>query len=145
MADQKLIATDTLYSLIAAVAQVERLPAQPWAMADAMSYVARHAPGSGSLSWLAKIINKRPGAVDKLAREAVQQLVIAGDLVPVGHGWHAGYEVSGRAHESAMHVLESLPAHDQDVIEAAGQRLVAMATIWSKKAVASRLPRSATS
>lgn len=141
MADQKLIATHTLYSLVAAVAQVERLPAQPWAMADAMSYVARHAPGGGSLSWFAKITNKRPGAADKLTRDAVRQLVTAGDLLPVGHGWHAGYEITGRAHESAMHVLESLPSHDQDVIEAAGQRLVAMATIWSKKAVASRVPR----
>jgi hypothetical protein len=145
MDDQTPITMDGLCLLITAAAQVERLPAQPWAMADAVSYVARHASGSGSLSWLAKIITKRPGAADKLAREAIRQLVVTGNLVPVGQGWHAGYEATSRAQESAAHLLDSLLARDRYTIEAASQRLVAMATIWSKNAVASRSPRSATS
>jgi hypothetical protein len=145
MADQMPITTDSLCLLIAVEARVERLPAQPWAMADAVSYAARHAEGSGSLSWLARVVTKRPGTVDNLTREAVQRLVISGELMPAGHGWHAGYEVTSQAQESARRQLAALPVRDQRVIEAASHRLVAMATIWSKNAVASRVPRSATS
>jgi hypothetical protein len=132
MASTTLLRTDNVCLLLAALAQVPRVPAQPWAMADAMSYVARHANEAGPLGPPMKIIRQRSRMTDQLVREAIQELVAAGSFVVCGAGWHAGYEVTESAKESAKQLFDTLSAEDQRVLTAAVQRLVAMATIWSK-------------
>jgi hypothetical protein len=143
MAAPTFLRIDTLCLLLAALADVPRLPAQPWAMSDALSYVQRRASDSGQLRSAVRAIGQSP-FVEHTAREATRRLVATGKIIQAGSGWHAGYEVDPSAADFATHFFDSLPPQDQRVVRAAAQRLVAMTTIWSKNSLAEGSARSAT-
>jgi len=131
--------------LLTALVRAPRLPAQPWALTDAISYVALHANETSLLGPPTRAIRKRSRLAEQVARDATRHLVATGRLVPAGSGWYAGYEVPAPVRDSAARLFDSLPADDQRVLEDAAQRLVAMTTIWSKKSRADGSARSVTS
>lgn len=117
-----------------------RVPALPWALGDALLHVARRAPADGSLARAA--LPRTTAAAEAAAHHAMRRLVELGAVSPAGSGWYAGFEpVADRRHQLDQ-LRGCLSGADRRVMREAAQRLVAMATIWSKKPVTS-LPRGA--
>lgn len=144
MATPASVGTDSVVLLLTTLARVPRLPAHSWALSDAMSYVATHADGAGPLGRASKGIEQPPGMIEQLTRQATRHLVASGALRTSGRGWHAGYEVPDQTKHIAAELFDSLPPDDRRVLGAAAQRLVAMATIWSKNSRADLSSRSGT-
>jgi hypothetical protein len=140
----KVIGTETLCLLLTARAPVQRVPAQPWALSDALSHVARNVDKAGPLGQPTRIVRQRSSNADEIVRRATRHLVAMGSLVPRGTGWHAGYEVPPEARDSAIRLFQALSPADQDALDTGVQRLVAMVTIWSKNPRADEPPRSVT-
>lgn len=130
MAAMKMTATEALSWLIIDLAGVSRVPAQPWALADALIHVACHARESALLT--DEVRQARGQRADRLAQRAVTRLATAGVLSPAGVGWDAGYDVVHQD-DHVRRQLEVLPGEDREVVAQAAQRLVAACTIWSKK------------
>ena len=131
-----VLGPETACWLISATADVPRVPGHPWALADAVMDLSRRVHDGGPLGSATRPFRQQPWKADQLTQDAVWRLVAAGRMIQAGSGWHAGHEVPRAEREDAGRVLGSLPRAEQRAVIVAAQRLVAMATIWSKNPVA---------
>ncbi len=139
-----VLGLETACWLVAANADVPRLPGQPWALTDAVVHLARRVDDAGPLGPATRPLRQCPRQADQLTQTAVWALVAAGRMSQAGSGWYAGHELSRKERNDAACLLRSLPLVEQRAVAAAAHRLVATTTIWSKKPVAERPVRTAT-
>jgi hypothetical protein len=107
-----------------------RVPAMPWALGDAVSWLGAAAPPTGALA--SARLPKTGPAADPQVAAAVRRLASSGRLVRRGAGWSAGYVSTG----DPLALTSVFDPAEAAVVEQAVQRLNAMATIWSKKSAA---------
>jgi hypothetical protein len=139
-----VLGPETACWLLAASASVPRVPAHPWALADAVAHLAERVDDTGPLGAATRQFRQQPWKADQLTRAAVWRLVAVGRMKQTGSGWHAGHEIPSAEREVARQLLTSLPRAEQRAVASAAQRLVAMVTIWSKNPIADEPGASAT-
>lgn len=125
--------------LVAAAAAVP-VPAQLWALSDAMVFLARSARADDVLADFARPFSAGPPSADARVRESVHTLVTCGSLRPVGVDLLARYEVNPNREPASAGL--GLTASDQTLIDAAGQRFAESVTILSKNLADSEEHRS---
>lgn len=140
------LTSEALIGLLCAETGLQWLPAQHWPIDAALEELASSLPRGSNLGVAIAQMPRSAGPGDRFpgVRPLLRQLVDLGLLTPGGSGWGAGFLVDEdwlRANES---LLASLPLGERAALERVGQRLCAMATMASKKPVASRLIRSGT-
>jgi hypothetical protein len=127
-------APETVLWLLIARAQVKRIPAQPWVLADAVRFMINNADEGGPLSRAAKGFAEGGETLERGVRDGTRRLVATKVLNPEGSGWSAGLAMPAAKVVEAKRCLESLSRADELVLRVASQRVVAMVTIWSKNA-----------
>jgi|SRR6185312_605276 hypothetical protein len=133
-----LLTRTTFLGLLLAESKLPRIPAEPWPLEGAVEALAGN-PRGGRLAqaatkWLAPepSANGRVQGVARWARDAST----AGLLSPEGEGWAAGYRPVGDWVERTGAIREQLGEDELGALIDAAQRLVAMASMLSKKLAA---------
>jgi hypothetical protein len=134
-----VLTRETLVGLLCAAGRLERLPAQQWPVDGALQYLERDVPldstvGRTLAKWprLKNDPSFRYGELPVLAR----RLVSLGLLTPEGARSEAVFRIDASWATKNEALLTRLPGREQRPLRRAGQRLVAMATMASKKPVA---------
>jgi hypothetical protein len=138
---------EALVGALLAAAKLSVLPAQLWPLQAAFAELETGVSADGTVGRaMARIPKGRSGpeAPYPVLRRVVHNLMRRGLISPVGAGWGAGYEVSRAWMDDSLALLGTLSRGDLDAVQRTGQRLVAMATMLSKKPVVSRPASSAT-
>lgn len=135
---------ETAVWLLVALAEVPRVPALPWALADAVAHLAKAAP-RGAFAGVAAELPAHPAGAEPRVGCALLALGSSGRLVPRGRGWEAGWEPAVGGRQRARALAAGLDAADRAAVLAAAQRLTAMTTIWSKNSRAAVESRASTS
>lgn len=130
---------ETLVGLLCAAAGLERLPAQHWPIDGALQYLEREVPENSAVGRaLARWPRPGPdpsfryGELPALAHT----LVSLGFFTPEGTNAEASFRIDPSWATDNDALLIRLPESEQRPLRRAGQRLVAMATMASKKPVA---------
>jgi hypothetical protein len=139
MPDGLDLTRETLVGLLCAAAGLDRLPAQHWPVDAALQYLERHVVKDSAV---ARTLARWPrphtdpsfqyGELPALTRK----LVSLGLLAPEGTSWEASFRVEASWAAKNRALFIRLPATEQRSLRRAGQRLVALATMASKKPVA---------
>lgn len=117
--------------LLVRATPVDRVPALPWALGDALSFIARNAVPGSDLSVEAAPFTGTPARVDHAVAAVVRALALDGQLEAIGVGGAAGYRPIPGA-ELTHGGCSSWSGRDRATFEQAVQRLDANCTIWSK-------------
>jgi hypothetical protein len=136
---QVLITREALVGLLCAAGHLQRLPAQHWPIDAALQYLEREVPthsavGRTLAAWPRPGTDPsfRYGELPALAR----RLVCLGLLTPEGTRSEAVFRIDTSWTTENEALLNRLPMREQRPLLRAGQRLVAMATMASKKPIA---------
>jgi hypothetical protein len=142
-----VLTPEALIGALLAAGNASFLPAQLWPLQASFEEMADDAETNGPVGRaLLRMPKGMPGPdlPYPMLRHVMHNLVRSGRLTPVGRGWEAGYKASARWIRESEGLLAALDADDVAVLRSTAQRLVAMATMASKKPRASRPVSSVT-
>jgi hypothetical protein len=142
-----LLQPPTLVGLVCAAGGALVLPAKGWALEPALELLEKRCRHGGLLarSFMAWFQGAPPRPFRfAMVTGVLRELAIDGHLHPAGQGWEAGYVVDPSWRAVHVALAARLPRSESRPLGAAGQRLVASLTTWSKKAVVADAPRSDT-
>lgn len=131
------IGNTSVLALLCVAAGVDALPAATWPTEGAVEVlIGLLCPTSRLLAAVRRAGFRESHAGDQRisgVKPALEEAMLAGHLRPVGSGWSARYAVNGGWLDRHRALYQQLDQDDQAALHVAGQRLVAMATMVSKK------------
>jgi hypothetical protein len=130
---------ETLIGLLCAAAGLDRLPAQHWPLDAAMQYLERDiAENSAVWRTLARWPRVRTDPSFRYGElpALMRKLACLGLLTPEGTGWEAAFRLKPSWAAENRALLFRLTADERQSLRRAGQRLVAMTTMASKRPAA---------
>jgi hypothetical protein len=129
----------SLVALLALRGPLTHIPAATWPLEGALEVLSSELRDDSLLrEALGQLPPERLGPDQRVAgvRQLLRSLTMRGQLTPEGSGWDARFTIDAswlRAHTNLYGLLQT---SDRAAVDKAAQRLVAMATMLSKKFVA---------
>lgn len=134
-----IVTPRSLVAMLWAHSHVDRMPVDGWPVEAAIEALAQDVevlPVLGPA--VRELLSPIPRADRRVVgiRGVLREAAAAGDLVPEGQGGAASYRATEAWLSRHSELIGHLSQGEQEALDEAAQRLVAMATIWSKRWVA---------